>query len=234
MNLLTYSIIIMSIGILQPPSADNKTYSVKKTEQEVIVTGNGDSPLWKNATGLTDFIYPWDKETPPATSFRALHSKDWLYLLYDIKDENIILYVEKNDKTDVLNSDRAEIFFKQDEDMTLPYYGLEMDPLGRVFDYEGHYPKGSSSAWSWPAGQLVLKGSRTKDGYKVEVAISKASLRQLGVLKDKTMMAGLYRGNCIKLVGNEATFKWISWVRPKSVKPNFHIPSSFGVLLLAD
>jgi hypothetical protein len=88
--------------------------------------------------------------------------------------------------------------------------------------------------WSWPAGQLIIKTSRTSDGYVVEVAISKSSLNQMGLIKGKTMEAGLYRGNCVSLVGNQATFKWISWIKPDSEKPDFHIPSSFGVLSLQD
>jgi hypothetical protein len=73
-----------------------------------------------------------------------------------------------------------------------------------------------------------------KEGYTVELAFSKKSLRALGLLTDNRLLAGLYRGNCVALNGKAATLKWISWVKPDSKTPEFHIPSSFGVLMLED
>jgi hypothetical protein len=46
--------------------------------------------------------------------------------------------VVKNDKLEVVNSERVEIFFRKDEALT-PYYGLELDANGRVLDYEAEY-----------------------------------------------------------------------------------------------
>ena len=222
----------MTTGISHHLTVEAKTYSVKKIEKELVITGKGDSPLWKNANELTDFIYPWEKEKPPFTLFRALHSKDWLYLLYNVKDEMVNIYVKDNDKRDVAYSDRVEIFFKQDDLLEKPYYGLELDPAGRVLDYRAKYHRQFNDPWFWPVGQLVVKTSRTKDGYIVEVAISKTSLEQLGLLKDNSLKAGIFRGECIKLTGDESSLKWISWVKPDSITPDFHIPSPFGVLLL--
>ena len=231
--IISYFTILMTTALMNHPNEDNKTYSVKRIQDELLVTGKGDSPMWKNAVELTDFIYPWNKENPPATSFRAIHSKDWIYFVYHVKDNSVNVFVDKKDKTDVLNSDRVEIFFKH-EDNQLPYYGLEMDPLARVYDYKANFLRKFEPAWTWPEGQLIIKTSRTNEGYIVEIAISKASLLQLGLLKNKTLQAGLYRGNCVNLVGNQATFKWISWVKPDSATPDFHVPSSFGILLLED
>ncbi len=233
MIFISYFTILMTAVLLPQPIADSKTYLVKRIHDELLVTGKGDSPHWKNANDLSDFIYPWENEKPPLTSFKALHSKDWLYCVYNVKDPNINVYIEKHDKTDVLNSDRVEIFLRHDDKLS-PYYGLEMDPLGRVYDYQANLNRKFDPSWSWPAGQLIIKTSKTTDGYIVEIAISKASLLQLELLKNNTLQAGLYRGNCVKLVGKEATLKWISWVRPDSATPDFHIPSSFGVLLLED
>jgi hypothetical protein len=211
-----------------------KTYSVNKLQgKELVVTGTGDAPQWKNAIELTDFIYPWEKETPPFTSFKALHSKDWLYLLYKVKDDHINVLVKTNEKAEVISSDRVEIFFRKDDQM-LPYYGLEMDPHGRVFDYLAEYHRKFTSTWSWPAGELIIKANKVADGYTVEVAISKKSLKQLELLNGNRIEAGVYRGECVEITEDNSKIKWISWVRPDSATPNFHIPSSFGILLLED
>ena len=84
-------LIIMAAGLLSNTTKDKvKTYSVRKLKgEELVITGKGESPLWKNAIELTDFIYPWEKETPSFTSFKALHSENWLYLLYQVKDDHI-------------------------------------------------------------------------------------------------------------------------------------------------
>ncbi len=211
-----------------------KTYSVNKLQgKEIVVTGKGNDPQWKIAIELTDFIYPWENETPPLTSFKALHNKEWLYLLYRVKDDHINVLVKTNEKSEVISSDRVEIFFRKDDQM-LPYYGLEMDPNGRVFDYLAEYHRKFTSTWSWPAGELIIKANKVADGYTVEVAISKKSLKQLELLNGNRIEAGVYRGECVEITEDNSKIKWISWVRPDSATPNFHIPSSFGVLMLED
>jgi Carbohydrate family 9 binding domain-like len=212
-----------------------KTYSVKKiTAEAIIVTGQGDSPHWNNGTELTDFTYPWEAETPPLTSFKAVHNNNWLYLLYQVKDDNVQVLVKENKKIEVVYSDRVEIFFRKDDKMS-PYYGLELDPHGRVYDYEATFHRQFNDQWTWPAGHLKVMASRTNEGYTVEVAISKESLKQLGLMKGNKLEAGLFRGNCIEMTeGKDSNIKWISWVRPDSETPNFHIPSAFGLLVLED
>jgi hypothetical protein len=89
--------------------------------------------------------------------------------------------------------------------------------------------------WTWPSGHLIIKANRFEKGYSVEVAISKESLKQLGLLKGNKLEAGLFRGECTELIdGSESKIKWISWVKPDSKTPDFHIPSAFGVLILEE
>lgn len=44
--------------------------------------------------------------------------------------------------------------------------------------------------------------------------------------------AGLYRGEYYHKEADKIAIKWISWVVGNTDKPNFHVPSSFGVLKL--
>jgi hypothetical protein len=227
-------LIIMTTGLLSNTTNESvKTYWVKKLHEDVVITGKGESSSWKNAVELTDFIYPWESETPTPTSFKALHSRDWLYLFYVVKDDNINVLVKSNEKSEILSSDRVEIFFRKDKHM-LPYYGLEIDPNGRVYDYMAEYQNKFTAKWSWPPGELIIKANKVRDGYSVEVAISKKSLRQLGLINGNKIEAGVYRGDCVEITDDNSKIKWISWVRPDSPTPNFHIPSSFGILVLED
>jgi hypothetical protein len=199
---------------------------------KMTLTGRGDHPLWRKAGSLTDFIYPWNEGRPPAMSFQAVHDKDWLYGLFRVHDpKKILVYRDKDSKLETLRSDRVEIFFRQDARMD-PYYGLEMDAEGRVYDFQTSFPNKSNPAWFWPAGHLKIASAYTPDGYTLEFAVSKKSLKELGLLNKNKIEAGLYRGECINLVDGKAEFKWISWVRPDTETPQFHTPSSFGLLML--
>jgi len=230
----TLIFILMAAELLSCNKEELKSYSVNNIkDKEIIVTGKGDDPIWKNAMELTDFIYPWENETPPFTSFKALHSNDWFYCLYEVKDEHINVFVKTNEKSEVVYSDRVEIFFRKDDKM-LPYYGLELDPNGRTYDYMVEYHRKFVPDWSWPAGQLIVKANKVNDGYTVEVAISKKSLKQLELLKGNMLESGVYRGDCVEITEDNSKIKWISWVRPDSPTPDFHIPSSFGMLKLED
>lgn len=227
-----YSLIIMSLAACQPTNL--KQYRVRKTDHPVLISGTGADPAWKTAEELSDFSFPWREETPPATTFKALWDDTHFYFLYRATDPDIITKEEGLGERDAANSDRVEIFFKADDNMD-PYYALEMDALGRVLDTRGVYYRNIDYNWNWPEGHLQLKATIDPEGYWLEGAVSFASLRQLGLYKDDQLLkAGLYRGDYQLRADNTTEVRWISWVLPDSEKPDFHIPSSFGELLLIE
>lgn len=206
-----------------------KKYFIHKIE-DPIESEN----IWRKATLLQDFSLPWKSEKPQETLFRALYDKNYIYLRYDVKDDEILIYSKTGKKDDVMYSDRVEIFFRKNEKLD-QYYCLEIDPNGKVLDYSAEYYRKFDFTWSWPKKQLVIKTNIHKNGYRVNVKISLESLRKLGLLNNNRIEAGIFRGDCIKFpTGNEinATIKWISWVDPETKSPDFHVPTSFGVLEL--
>lgn len=215
-----------------------QTYRVRKVPAGAVRVDNagsavewGKSAAWRKAGELTDLKYPWDSAAAPATSFKALWDGEWLYCLYRVKDDSVITQVQRHDKIDVGGSDRVEIFLKKDDAMN-PYYCLELDADGRILDYQAFYYRKMNYSWSWPAGQLKVKASRVRDGYIVAFAISISSLKTLGLLQNNRLQAGLFRAECVGMPDGMADLHWISWVRPKSDQPDFHIPSAFGELVL--
>lgn len=210
-----------------------KTYELQKIPvNKLFINGNGDNPIWNQAHVLSDFSYPWNEGSPPPLTFQGLHDRDYIYGLYRVHDsKKIHVYRSKDDKKEILSSDRVEIFFRKNEKMET-YHGLELDALGRIYDYKAHYHRDFHPEWSWPSGHLIVKARITDDGYTLEFAVSKKSLKKLGMLHGSQFDAGLYRGEVVRLEGDQAEFKWISWVKPDSETPNFHIPSSFGKMIL--
>lgn len=212
--------------------ASAQTYQVKKVPAGSIqVDGGGASQAWSQASLLPDFVYPWDSAAAPATSFAALWDGDWFYGLFRAQDDSVITLVKDNNKMEVGASDRVEIFLKKDDAMN-PYYCLEMDADGRVLDYNAFYYRKMNYPWHWPDGQLIIKTSRIQKGYILEFAISIRSLKELGLLSDGRLQAGLFRAECVGFVNGRADLRWISWIRPRSDHPDFHIPSAFGTLIL--
>ncbi len=103
-----------------------KRYSVYKVNR---LSSNISDDLCGKAILLNDFSLPWRDETPQKTSFRALYDDKYLYLRYDVKDSNINIYNQNDNKMDVVQSDRVEIFFRKNKELN-PYYVLEIDPNG--------------------------------------------------------------------------------------------------------
>lgn len=233
MKWLSLITIIVTAGTLTDFTQGENTYLIKKVNGKLPLTGKGNDPAWYQAPPLTDFRYPWEDDAPPPTTFRALHNDDWVYFLFVVEDDDVNIRTATNQKTEVAASSRAEIFFRIDEKLT-PYYCLEIDPLARVLDYEARYHRNFDTSWSWPKDQLVIKTEQRADGYSVEFAISKKSLQALKLLKDNALEAGLFRANCVFRENGEPDFKWISWLQPDAATPDFHIPSSFGILRLEE
>ncbi|MEQ8702616.1 MAG: sugar-binding protein [Phaeodactylibacter sp.] len=208
-------------------NASLPTYTVERTEIHEHLF-----PNWQPATILRDFSSPWLEVEDTGTTFRALHDGVYLYFRFDVQESNILIYEKDHTKFDVLNSERVEIFFRQDPELKR-YYGLEMDPLGRVYDYQSSYYRQSDKTWGWPEGHLNLKTGRTPTGYWLQGEISFESLRSLQLIhEERYLQAGLYRGRCLNIRGDKATFNWITWVDPQTETPDFHVPASFGQLEL--
>jgi len=208
-----------------------KTYRVKQIAvNQHSFDGESMNSIWKHANILSEFSFPWENESAPKTEFRALYDNEYFYFRFDVEDENVLSFVKNDHKMEVIHSDRVEIFFRKDENLD-PYYCLEMDARGRVLDYKTKYYRDFEYDWSWPGPKNIeVKSSETNKGYVVEGKITLASLKELGLLNDHILQAGLYRGYCMSLPNPDGKFKWISWINPKVDKPDFHIPSSFGNL----
>jgi hypothetical protein len=214
-----------------------KIYIVKRiAPNQLTVEGRIMNPIWEQANINSDFTFPWEDEEAPKTTFRALCDNENLYFRFDVQDDNVLTHVREDHKMEVVDSDRVEIFFRQDDKLN-PYYCLEMDARGRVLDYMTKYYRDFDYEWQWPQiNSLSIKASEKKGGYVVEGFISLDSLKELGLLKNNQLEAGLYRGYCMNLPeeNKAANLRWISWVKPDSDKPDFHMPSSFGKLVLEE
>jgi hypothetical protein len=124
----------------------------------------------------------------------------------------------------------VEIFIAKDETLA-DYWCIEIDPLGRVHDYHAQYYRKFDSGWDCPGLQVTAQ--RTATGYAVTGSVA---LQTLGDLRERPVQRGtfvrigLFRADFFGPPGatrGESATNWISWVRPTSTKPDFHLPSAF-------
>jgi hypothetical protein len=190
-----------------------------------------DSILWERANCLTDFSSPWKKDPVSKIEFRALHDLESLYFNFRVFDTDIYIDQKDNSVESIGNSDRVELFFRTN-DFLNPYYCLEMDTAARIMDFEAKPNKDFDFNWNWPKEHLEVKSSKGENSFTVGGRISIVSLKELDLIQNNTIEAGVYRAKFSKDENQNYKPTWISWVNPNTPEPNFHIASSFGKFIL--
>jgi hypothetical protein len=188
---------------------------------------------WSIASCLSDFSFPWEETAAAPTEFRALWTPERLHFRFDCVDQDLVLGTGRTEKERVLGSDRVEVFVAPDLQLA-PYFCLEMAPSGERYGYRARSYRQFDDDFEFQGLQLnaTIAGER----YTVEGSLPLASLRELGVLPAgaRELFAGVYRAEFSRRPGGGVHFGWMSWVDPNTEKPDFHVPSSFGVLELCD
>lgn len=188
---------------------------------------------WSGAERLTDFRFPWESTPPPLTELRALLRHDRLCFRFDCIDEDLVLGEGETEKERVLASDRVEIFFATSLELD-PYFCLEMDPRGLVYQYRARsYRQFDDTPW---APELELGATLNAPRYTVEGSLPLECLRAHRVLArgGRELLAGVYRAEFSRRPAGSVHSGWMSWVQPATERPDFHVPSSFGTWVLAD
>lgn len=211
-----------------------KNYNVNCIERDtLILTGKGDDPLWNKAELLTDFVSPWDIKEPNKIEFKAMWDTKNLFFCFTVFDN--VIHIDKTDNSfeSIGNSDRVELFFRTSTSLN-PYYCLEIDPTPRIMDFKAYPNKNFNFEWSWPINDLTVKSQINSNNFTVEIAISIKSLKNLNLIKENKIETGIFRAKYNKLENSIFEPTWISWVNPNTENPNFHTPTSFGVLNLME
>jgi chondroitin AC lyase len=191
------------------------------------ITVDGKKDDWKIAPAVTGLIAPWDGAVKDHTSFSVCHDKKNLYFMYEVSDSTIIYNDEKTEAS-VGNSDRIEFFISKDPAMA-DYYCAEIDPQGKVMDYHAQFYRKFDFSWNFKG--LKLGTHIGLDSYIVEGSIPLKSLEEMGVISPKgEILFGIYRADYYDQQEDQVI--WSPWIIPDVANPDFHIPSSLGVLKL--
>ncbi|WP_034040473.1 sugar-binding protein [Wocania ichthyoenteri] len=209
-----------------------KTYKVNSINNStIIITGKGDDKAWERASVLNNFASPWDKKEIDEIEFKALYNTEYLFFCFKVFDSSVFIDTTDNTKASINNSDRVELFFRSDKNLN-PYYCLEIDSKPRIMDFIAKPNKNFDFNWNWPPQDISVKSFKEDNSFTVEGSISLASLKGFNLLKEGKIETGIYRAKYNKQTNGSYEPTWITWVDPQTKQPNFHTPSSFGVLKL--
>lgn len=188
-------------------------------------------PDWANARPLRAFAFPWEDRPAPFTEFRALWNDTRLHFRFECEDADLVLADGATPAERALGSDRVEIFLTPDLSLR-PYFCFEMDPRGNVLQYRASFHRQFDRDWSCPG--LEIHTSLEAARYSVTGSLLMADLRAWQVLKpgSSEILAGIHRAEFSHRADGGIHPGWMTWAAPLSEKPDFHIPSAFGILEL--
>ncbi len=220
------------LAVNEPPPPNimsDKVYEiVYLPDAKIEIDGRIDESAWEKANLLSDFTFPWTDATAPSTHFRAIVDDAKFYFSYRVWDDDIVLVEPYEKQSDSQGEDRVEIVLSGDRELRR-YFSAEIDPFGRVLDFQASYHRQFDFSWSWPA--MKTAGTITDDGYAIEGSIPLETLKSLGLgslLSGDDLIIGLFRAEFSHDPDGETIEDWISWVQPQAAEPDFHVPSGFG------
>jgi hypothetical protein len=134
----------------------------------------------------------------------------------------------ETEREKLYEEDCTELFFTPDPADPNHYYEVEIGPLGHFFDLEVHRgakldPK-KAIAWS-SAPKIATKVDRAKHTATIDVSFRAPEI--VHALKaGASLPLALYR------MEGRSPRKYLAWSPTKTPKPDFHVPSAFGRLVL--
>jgi hypothetical protein len=227
----------------------------------MTIDGRLDESEWSRANVERHFVSPWTDGDAPQTEFLAFCDDEFLHFAFRVEKSDVVALDKLKDKQDIEGEDRVAIYLSRDHCLS-EYYCLEIDSRGRVLDYRGSYYRQLDPTWHCEGLETAaLVGTvGGGPGYTVEGRIALAALKEMNISprygtpleQGGHIFCGLYRVDC-PAVGDDAAVKddattarayklgeprpgeqWITWVDPKTPKPDVHVPASLGYLEIAE
>jgi hypothetical protein len=193
------------------------------------IDGRGDDLAWAGANEVA-----WDTDyaargTGIVTHARFAWKNDALYVLWELASAGIHADASRpvdQERPKLYEEDCVELFFTPDAKKPSHYYELELGPLGHFFDIdvdkEAHK---SDVAWSSGVNVRATHDSAAHTATIEAVLTSKDVTRALA--PGARLPLGLYR-----MEGTSPARSYLAWSPPRTEKPNFHVPSAFGTLVV--
>jgi uncharacterized protein (DUF362 family) len=210
-------------------SADRPTLYAAWAEPPPTVDGVIDA-IWAHAKRTSFSTHSSGIGGGPATHVRALWNKGALSLLWELEGAQFY-----TDHARLIRDERAGLYQEDCVELMLAptaanrdrYYEIELGPFGHYFDLSIEHSAGAIRSDSkWSSGLTI---ATTRDEAK-HTAIIEATLTASEVLEALKANAQLPLG-LFRMEGKNPR-AYLAWSPAKTPKPNFHVSSAFGTLVL--
>jgi len=165
-----------------------------------------------------------------ATSITAYYDDDFLTVLFDAEDEEIVATFFEHDEP-LWQEDVVEIFIAL-EGLT-PYFEIEVNPLGTTFDARIDSPDGvrgtMTTDLAWTCDGLFA-ALRRDDGKRIRIVIR----IPFAALQKRPKAGDEWRANFFRIDRSAAhSDDFSAWQPTMKTPPDFHVAAVFGALRFA-
>ena len=213
------TIVLLICGACSRHEGGEDGFLIPYSPAEPSGAGFLDLAVWDVIPPASVFHAPWDG-LEDSTVFRCFATDSLFCFRFDVLDETLALKEDFSTEMDVSPEDRVELFVAPAGELAT-YVGAEMDPAGRVLDYECTYYRDFNYPWNFRTLHydcLVVPG-----GYSVAGSVSRKELLEHGVDMDGGFRLGVFRAD----FRPDGSVNWYSLKETDDVKADFHQPSVF-------
>ena len=217
-------------GTMHPPTGENQ--QVTPTAIALHGSGRMDSegfppgPAWEQAPAIR-YERDWTGENPDpqrATEVRLLWTAETLFIRFRCTYRTVTVFPDARSdgwRYELWDRDVAETFLQPDSTDPFKYLEFEVSPNGYWIDLAVSH--GKIEELHSGLGRRVVKDEKAQT-WTAELAIPMRSLT--GKFDPKSP----WRANFFRIEGEKEPRFYSAWSPTRSPKPNFHVPSAFGVL----
>jgi uncharacterized protein (DUF362 family) len=200
----------------------------KRIEEGAIAIDGKKEAAW-DAIPAVSFDTDWaGATTGTPTSVRFAWSPKALTMLWEVDEAGINADASRPTDTErakLYEEDCVEIFLAPDAKEPGRYYELEVGPLGHFLDVAiDRSAKKSDVAWSAEA-RIATQVDRDKKHVTIEVSVPAAAITK-ALAPGARLPLGLYR------MEGRGQRKFLAWSPTRTPRPDFHVPSAFGTLVV--
>ena len=190
-------------------------YSPATPSLETLLTAS----VWEALTPVKVFHAPWDG-LDDETEFKCLVTDSLFLFRFDVKDSTLALEGDFKTEMDVSYEDRVEIFFSHAGELDT-YHGAEMDPAGRVLDYQCTFYRQFDYDWNFSTVDYCHE--IRPDGYSIAGSVTLAELSDLGIDVNGGFRMGVFRAD----YRPDRKVNWYSMKLTDDEHADFHQPNVF-------
>jgi hypothetical protein len=204
--------------------------TIPHLRQAIVIDGRLSEPCYAQAPLVDQFVAAGAPNKPlQPTRAWLFWNSERLVFAFDVVDADVVATEESHREHDVDQQDRIELFLWSGRTNDA-YFCIEIGARGAVHDYSARFYRRFDDTWSPAEWRYAV--TATAGGYQVEGELLRAAMERMGfrLAPRERLRAGLFRADFRSGMSEPI---WVCWVDANGAQPDFHVPESFGEIILA-